>query len=288
MKFGWMTAVVGLALLGSACASSALPVGPGPTRTIQSFDGLTLAYDDRGEGDSLLFIHGMCCERGFWAESAGELAEDYRVITMDLGGHGESGRNRAAWKLSDMASDVVAVVEHLELSELILVGHSMGGPTALLAAEQLPGRVHGVVAVDALHDPAMKMDLVAMEPFLELMADDYEGFWHMNVGSAFLPDADPAIIERVLEVANDTPFAVANGLMLSFAEYDATETLRACRVPVRCINASMSPTLTEASQAIATDFDAVLMEGVGHFPMLDAPEEFNRELRRVLSELSSL
>ena len=279
---------MGLVLVTSACTSTQEPLEPEPTVFLQSFDGLSLAYDDRGEGDCLLFIHGLCCERAFWAHTAVELADDYRVITMDLGGHGESGKTRETWTLPEMAGDVVALVEKLELTDLTLIGHSMGGPTALLAAEQLPGRIRGVVAVEALHDPAMKMDLVAMEPFMKLMADDYEQFWQLNVASAFLPDSDPAVVERVLEVAIASPFEVASGLMNSFADYDAAETLRACKVPVRCINASMSPTQTEASQAIAADFDAVTMEGVGHFLMLDAPDEFNRRLREVLSGLRSL
>ncbi len=278
----------GWALISFGCATTTPEVDRAETLFVESFDGLQLAYDDRGTGDCLLFIHGLCCERGFWTHAANEFARDYRVITMDLGGHGESGTNRESWTLADMAGDVVALVRHLNLSELTLIGHSMGGPVSLLATEQLDGRVRGIVAVEALHDPDMKMDLASMQPYLQMMADDYAGFWELNIQSAFPEGADPEIMERVRTVGTNSPFEVAHGLMVSFTNYDAAETLRACRVPVRCINAAMYPMRLEASQAIAKDYDAVTLDGVGHFLMLEDPEGFAEQLADIVTSLRSL
>ena len=278
----------GWALLSFGCATTTPKVDRTETLFVESFDGLRLAYDDRGTGDCLLFVHGLCCERGFWTHSATKFARDYRVITMDLGGHGESGTNRESWTLDDMAGDVVALVRHLDLSELTLIGHSMGGPVSLLATEQLDGRVRGIVAVEALHDPDMKMDIAGMQPYLQMMADDYAGFWELNIKSAFPEGADPEIMERVLKVGTNSPFEVTHGLMVSFTNYDSAETLRTCRVPVRCINAEMYPMRLEASQAIAKDYDAVTLDGVGHFLMLEDPEGFAEQLADILASLRSL
>jgi pimeloyl-ACP methyl ester carboxylesterase len=180
---------------------------------------------------------------------------------------------------------VVAVVEALGLDDLILVGHSMGGPVALLAAERLGDRVRGVVAVEALHDPDLSFDPDAMAPFLELMDEDYDRFWEVNVQSALPPDTDPAIADRILEAARATPVAVARGLMLSFADYSASEVLARCEVPVRCVNGTLNPTRTEASRELHPDFDAVVLPGVGHFPMFEVPGELHAALARIVDEL---
>ncbi|MFT5284875.1 MAG: sigma-B regulation protein RsbQ [Planctomycetota bacterium] len=271
-----------------SCAVSK-PMAPrGETLWMESFDGLALAYDDRDTVESnttLLFIHGLCCERGFWAEQAERFSGEYRVITVDLAGHGESGVDRSSWTLPDMTRDVVALVRGLDLSRVIFVGHSMGGPVAIMAAAELPNRIEAVVAVDALHDPELRIALETFQPYLDAMALDYAKFWAQSVEGTFLPDADQAVMNRVLATANATPLEVAAGLMTSFPEFDLARTLALCPVPVRCINSAMSPTKLEAAQAVARDFDAIILEDVGHFLMLEAPDRFERSLRQTLQQL---
>src|SRR5262245_51071567 len=100
----------------------------GPAKkTIAAEDGLKLVCEFRGKGDTaLIFLHGWCGDRAYWKNQVDVFAPDYRVVTLDQAGHGESGKNRKEWSVNRLAGDVEAVVKALGLKRVILVGHSMG------------------------------------------------------------------------------------------------------------------------------------------------------------------
>ena len=72
------------------------------------------------------------------------------MVALDLAGHGDSGVNREAWSMTNFGADVAAVADTLQLEDIILVGHSMGGQVALEAARLLKGRVKMIVGADTL------------------------------------------------------------------------------------------------------------------------------------------
>ena len=267
-------------LLATGCASMrANVVGA----KIRSFDGTEIVYDARGRGEpALVFIHGWCCNRGQWDAQMDKFDDDHRVVAIDLGGHGELGRTRGHWTIPDYGHDVEAVVKAQGLDSVILVGHSMGGPVALMAAARMPDRVIGVIGVDTLHDVSKKFDKKAMAPVLQQLADDFPTFVGRFIQQTVTanPDADAALVARLTKdaLANDPKMAL--DLMRSFLEFDLAEVLKACPVPVRCINASGAawPTNIEANRQYS-DFDAVEIENVGHWLMLERTEEFDRLLR---------
>lgn len=83
-----------LASLAALAACAATPVGEG-THRVQSFDGLEIVFDVAGGGDpTLVLVHGWRCHRGHWGGQVAELARGTRVVTLDLGGHGDSGAGR--------------------------------------------------------------------------------------------------------------------------------------------------------------------------------------------------
>src|ERR1700694_415517 len=105
---------------------------PFAKKTIRAGDGLGLLCEVRGQGDTaLVFLHGWCGDREYWKHQVRPFADDYRVVTLDQAGHGESGKDRKAWSAAGLAGDVEAVAKSLGLKRVILVGHSMGGPVAL-------------------------------------------------------------------------------------------------------------------------------------------------------------
>jgi len=71
-------------------------------------------HEVRGEGEpALVFIHGWCCDRTYWEAQLPYFAQKYKVVTIDLAGHGESGLDRKAWTMKAFGEDVAAVVEKL-------------------------------------------------------------------------------------------------------------------------------------------------------------------------------
>ena len=114
--------------------------------------GVSLAYDERGDRDSpaVVLLHGLSGSRVTWEPLATRLSDRFRVIAVDLRGHGESDR-ASSYRLPDYGSDVAALCESVVGGEAVLVGHSLGGITTAFVAATRPDLVRGAF----LEDPPM-------------------------------------------------------------------------------------------------------------------------------------
>jgi pimeloyl-ACP methyl ester carboxylesterase len=288
-------ALFGLLTITLACGGStdqptqiadepaSLVVGPG---TVAAPDGVEIAYTVSGEGaPAMVFIHGWMCDQGFWAAQVEEFSTTNTVITIDLPGHGLSGMDREGWPLMAFGGDVQAVVEHLDLTDIVLIGHSMGGPVVLEAARLMPTRTRGVIAVDSLQDADAKYDPDQFNGFLAAYEQDFAGTCLQFTSSMFVESADPELVERVTSDMCDHSPEISIALLREFFSYELGPALAAVDVPVRYINAPMYPTNVEVNRTYQPDFDGVIMDGVGHFLMMEEPAEFNQLLRQVVEGL---
>src|SRR5438552_4042219 len=98
------------------------------TGTAVSADGVPIRYEAYGAGEpALVFVHGWALDRRLWAAQVASFAPHHRVVTLDLAGHGESGRLRTEWTMGAFAEDVCAVLDQASLGPSVLIGHSMSG-----------------------------------------------------------------------------------------------------------------------------------------------------------------
>jgi pimeloyl-ACP methyl ester carboxylesterase len=127
------------------------------TRTFLTADDRTIAYTDfGGTGRPLLALHGHVSEGSMWAGLASALAPEWRIIAPDQRGHGDSDR-ASSYTSAEYASDVLALLDHLGLDSVAVIGHSGGGLTAYHLAALYPSRVNAVIAVEipaVLPDPS--------------------------------------------------------------------------------------------------------------------------------------
>ncbi|MFH0945355.1 MAG: alpha/beta hydrolase [Planctomycetota bacterium] len=256
-----------------------------------SYDGLAINYEVEGAGSpTLVFVHGWACNRGHWRAQMEEFRTHHRVVAVDLGGHGESGKDREIWTIESLSRDLCAVLDHLDLKDVLLVGHSMGGPVSLMAAARRPGRVIGVIGADTIHDAEMTITAEMIGPYIAAMESDFEKTCGSTARGAFPNggDVDPELIGRVEADMLATGPDVTVGLMRAFTELDVKKILADCPVPVKCINAATpNETRVEVNRKYSPAFEVILMEGVSHFLMMERPGEFNRHLRTLISGWSS-
>ncbi|HEV3077781.1 MAG TPA: alpha/beta fold hydrolase, partial [Thermoanaerobaculia bacterium] len=181
---------------------------------VASADGVPIRYHSEGSGEpALVFIHGWGGDRGQWAEQVARFSGDREVITLDLAGHGESGRERRAWTIASLGEDVRAVVLALDLRRVILVGHSLGGPVALAAAERLQGRVVAVVGIDTFHDVERRIDPAMVQGLVGRWEKDFGGTAKQMVDAMLPAGCDPALRERLQEQFAAAPPDVALALL---------------------------------------------------------------------------
>ena len=279
-----------LVACGPGEEKTALPAPTGPlahSEHVRSFDGVPIAYTVAGGGQgALLFIHGWACDRYYWASQLYDFAETHTVVTVDLAGHGDSGSDRVDWTLTSLARDVQAVVDHLDLHSVILVGHSMGGPVALEAARLMPGRVVGVVGVDTLHDVAIDYE-DEWERIFAKYESDFSGTCVEFVKEMFYEDADAGLVAEITEDMCQVSPEVGMALLRAYADHDLPGSLASVDAPVHSINGPMWPTNVEGNRQYDPDFEVLIIEGSGHFPMREKREEFDRLLEQVIEEITS-
>ncbi len=281
-----ITALAALILMAAAQGEERMTTSI-ERKTCLAPDGVTIVYSAAGAGDTaLVFIHGGLADRSFFADQLRAFAGRYRVIALDLPGHGESGANRTKWGIPEFGADVKAVVDAEKLKQVILFGNSLGGPAAIEAALLLGRRVIGVVGIDTFQSLDYLITAEEARQRAEAFRNDYSGSVKQMVRALFHPDADPALQADVERRMSRTPPETAYSMFMSLAGYDQAEPARRLTVPLRAINGDLYPTDIQAVRKVKADFDAVVMKHMGHYPMLERPDEFNRHVAAVVEELS--
>lgn len=238
-----------------------------------SADGSRIRYETAGRGELLIaFVHGGLCDRTFWAAQVADLASSYRVVSLDLPGHGESGSTRTQWSIEGFADDVVHTIQAAGGGRVVLVGHSLGGPVVIEAARRLGSCVVGIVLVDILHQPGFKP--------LPPPPTDMAGIKAAMRRGMFVPDSDPFLRNRIVDAMTSAPSQVAMPIRQAFATYDAAAGLQAVAgTPLSMILSDLRPIDAAEIRTLHPGARILVVKGAGHFMMVEAPSTFNALLR---------
>lgn len=247
---------------------------------VASEDGVSIHYDLHGDGETtLIFVHGWCCDRHVWDRQADHLAARYRVVCLDLAGHGESGQDRRKFTISAFAQDVMSVVKRLRLERVVLIGHSMSGGVIVEAARHLGSAVIGLVGVDTLWDVDKERSPEEVEAFMVPFRADFakaaRGFARSMFTATFDATHAEAIISAIVGVPAVVGIEALESAMGNGRNLQAG--LDEIRVPVALINSSHWQT-TNVEAARRRRIDVKLLPDVGHFLMLDDPRTLSRLL----------
>ena len=250
-------------------------------------DGVPIHYSVQGKGEpSLVFIHCWSCDRHLWDNQVPVFAKDHRIVTIDLPGHGASGQGRKNWSIESYADDVNTVITKLKLKRVILIGSSMGGPIALEATRRMPDRVAGIVPVDTLQNVDSTIDPKVLEDVLKQLRADYKASVTSLMNQFFFsPSTPPAVKNRIISEATARPQELAITILEAIFKYRSAPALGEIKVPIRAINGDLTPTSLEVNRKYAPQFDAVIIKGSGHYPMLEQPARFNELLAEIVRSL---
>jgi pimeloyl-ACP methyl ester carboxylesterase len=259
-----------------------------------SRDGVEIAYAtygtrDGGDSPAVVLVHGWSGNRAYWAYQIDVLAERYHVTAVDLGGHGESGLGRDDWNLAAFGDDVVAVIDEVGAQKVALVGHSMGGDAVVHAARRLGDRVVGLVWVDTFRslgdEPESPPE--AVEAFLAPFLDDFGAAVERFVRTMFPEDADGGLVDQIAAGMAAAPQEVALGC-LRYARNREPPILAALphiAAPIVAINPGIGPTDVDAMRRHGVE--AIVLEDVGHFLMIEGPDRFNPVLAATLASFGN-
>ncbi|HET8624627.1 MAG TPA: alpha/beta hydrolase [Gemmatimonadales bacterium] len=252
--------------------------------TVRSADGVPITFQVIGTGEpTVVLVHGWATGHRLWDGQVPRLAARRRVVTLDLAGHGASGGGRAAWSIAGFGRDVEAVVEAVGAKQVVLVGHSMGGLVVLEAARRMPNRVNGIVLVDMLLNAEERTPPEQIEGAAKQLEADYRNATTRMANQYLFSPATPnAVRDRVLGGA----FALSPGDSIAMLRetwaYDPIPALREIGVPIRGVNADKFPTDLVVNRRHMPGYDAIIIPGSGHYPMLEDPARFDPALERAI------
>ena len=246
-----------------------------------SVDGITLNWTSAGSGpQALIFVHGWTCDDTSWQGQVAAISQKYRVITLDLPGHGKSGSPRdGGFSMDLFARAVEAVRSEAKVERAVLVGHSMGTPVIRQYALMYPQRVAGMVLVDGL----VQMP-GSPRPALPPMTGP-EGLQAREnmIRGMFGPSTSPELQQHILKMMLGAKEATAAGAMAAtWGEMKSG----VIAVPVLGIYAANSRLANrDAMKLLYSNLEYHEIPGTGHFLMMEKPQEFNRLLTEFLAKI---
>jgi len=254
-------------------------------------NGLPISYNRYGNGPvTLLFVHGAFIDQSYWAKQVAYFESRYTIVTMDLAGHGASGRNREQWHIKDMADDVVNLMKALQLQQVILIGHSLGADIVLLAATDYPAPVIGFTVVDNFKNVATPLPPEyesQVKSIIERSQRDFAGTNEQYARMVLVTPATPQwITDKIVAAYRNAYEPMGQQTLPQFFTMDKIEKERVPRLaPVlHLVNVNYMPTSKVAlEQHTVNGYKLVEIEGTSHYPMLEHPEALNKALDGIIS-----
>jgi len=254
-----------------------------------SFGTNKVHYVTVGAGrQTIVFVHCWAGNLGFWREQVPAFASHARLILIDLPGHGQSDKPHTAYTMDFFASAVLAVMRDAHVDQAVLVGHSMGGPVICCVYRRAPEKVAALVSVDGLLRRPEWTPGDAEKFIAPFRTPEYREHVRQFVGSFFPVPGTEALRDQVLSEMLATPQYVMVGAMEGMFGPDQPDWgLKTVNAPVLVINARSpmwNADYENYVRSLSPQTEYHLMDGVGHWLMLEKPAEFNATLTDLLGK----
>ena len=237
--------------------------------------GARIWYAAYGSGTPVILLHGGLGHSGNWGYQVPALVEPgYRAVVIDSRGHGRSTRDNQPYSYELMASDVLAVMDKLNLEKAAFVGWSDGACIAMILASQVPTRVAGVFFFACNMDPSGTKEF-EFTPILGRCINRHK--------------KDYAALSPTPEQFD--AFSEAVGLMQRTQPNYSADDLAQVRVPVTIVQSEQDEFIKpEHAEYLAQNIpnaEYVYLRGVSHFAPLQRPAQFNNTILTFLGKVLS-
>ncbi|NGZ96438.1 MAG: alpha/beta hydrolase [Nitrospira sp. WS110] len=266
-------------------------VGTGqPTeQTMQArINNISLAFNDQGTGAPLVFLHAFPLNRCMWVEQEQALSSQFRVLTIDLRGHGESDAPLWRYTLDQAADDVIGLLDHLSIRQAVFVGLSMGGYILFALHRRYADRVRGLV----LANTRAQADTVEGKEGRFQMAQTAYKNGPSAIADIMIPkllssatiQAKPELVGRVRAMIEGNQISGIAGDLMAMAERpDSVSLLGQITCPTQIIVGELDlPTPPSDAKLMADRISGAhltIIPGAAHLSNLERPDQFNETIR---------
>jgi len=254
-------------------------------------NNLAISYTDEGpdEAPVIVFIHGFPLDKSMWNNQIEILKTDYRVITYDIRGHGESDTGNECFSIALFVTDLIRLMDTLKISKASLCGLSIGGCIALNAIENYPERFDSLVLCGTnCYADSPETKVTHLKTVDDIIQHGIGKYADESVNTLFAPESfmnRTAEIISVKEIILNTSVLSLCCTLLAFSKRKETcDNLSAINVPVLILAGEKDTiTLMEVATNMHKNIRNSMLHIVGHaghLTNLENPVEFNEQLKK--------
>lgn len=259
-------------------------------------DGAKIFYEDQGKGQPIVLVHGWTCSSKFWRKNVPELAKQFRVVTLDLRGHGNSSKILSGHTIGQYARDVREIIVRLGLKDVFLAGWSMGGPVVLSYWEQFSkdSRLKALGLIDSCISPfgsaewnshgLKNTNIAGMHAVIQSYLADPQKYAAAFTGNMFKAGkASVADQEWIVAELTKIPPLIAVAIYSDFLVSDYVKVLSTVKVPTIVFAADSNVFKTgiamgKGMAALLPKSNLVPVADGGHLLFYEQPGKFNAAL----------
>ncbi len=151
------------------------------------YKGINISYSSAGKGTAIVLLHGFLENKTMWQPFLKEFSKKNRILTIDLLGHGKTECLGYVHTMEEMAEAVKAVLSHLRLRRVVLIGHSMGGYVSLAFAEKYPEMVKGLCLMNSTPQSDSEERKLNRDRAIQAVKQNYKSFVRISITNLFRP-----------------------------------------------------------------------------------------------------
>lgn len=244
-----------------------------------------------GKGNAVVFIHGFLENSSMWNEIALELSKKYRVISIDLLGHGQTGNLGYIHSMEDQANMVKAVLNHLKLRKYIFVGHSMGGYVALAFAKLFPQSVKGLCLMNSTALPDSEEKKLNRDRAIKAVKQNHKTFVRIAIPMLFSEKNREIYLKEIAQITQEALQLSTQGIIAALEgmkiRKNQTSIYKNASFPIQMIIGKQDPALDYDSLIIQTKNTKVKIIEFpdGHMSHIENKKELIEALTSFIKEL---
>ncbi len=255
-----------------------------------NINGESLAYFDNEKGNTtLLFLHGAFINKEYWNEQLSYFSKNYRVIAVDLPGHGKSTHNKEDWTGPRFGKDISKFIQELTLQNVIIIGHSFGSDVMLETVAINDTDIIGLIEIDHMKNVGMELPKEVVDQIVQGLNADFENTCQQFAKQALLSEAtDSGIVSRLLADYKEMNPEIGIPLLkygFSYPKREA-ELLKGLELKLYSIHMNYAPTNEESlKKYLGDNYELHIIEGTCHYPMIESPDQLNTLLEKLFVEV---
>ncbi len=258
---------------------------------ILSYKGIKINYNTVGKGAPVVFLHGFLENSTMWEETILYFSDYYHCVSIDLLGHGDTECLGYIHSMEDMAIAVKAVLDHLEISNAALIGHSMGGYTALAFVDLFPDIVLGLVLLNSTSFPDNEERKLNRTRAIDIVKKNPNAYTSMAIANLFAEKNQSIFVNEIKQIKNQASKTSLQGIISALEgmkiRKDRTSILNTLEAPKIIFAGELDPVLDYAQslkEAEQCKTDLITLGG-GHMSYIENKEELLSGLQIFLKQI---